>query len=142
MKKTVLTILCGISLLGAQEAAPQKDCTKIMTSFKMMSEGTKINHKNLEMLVAIVKNPSKSAEEKRRAKKALEDMNQKTADRAQNSQYPAMYEDMKQAYIVNCGSFTQENNSTISGMIERSIDFNNILAKTLGDPLSLSKADK
>jgi hypothetical protein len=139
MRNVLLALLFSASLLGAQEAVAKKDCAKVTASFKMMSEGTKINHKNITMYAEVLDSASASKEEKNRARKLMEDMNQKTADRALNSQYPAMYEEMKEAYVVNCGSFTAENNGTISGLIERSIDFNNIMAKTLGDELSLSK---
>jgi hypothetical protein len=125
--------------LSAQENAPQKECTKVTSSFKMMSEGTKINHKNLTMLVGILNDPARNKEERANARKALQEMNAKTADRANNSQYPEIFKEMRQAYIVNCGNFTEENNSTISGLIERSVDFNTILAKVLGDDLSQSK---
>ena len=132
-------LLVSVSLLNAEGIAAKKDCVKVTASFTMMSDGTKINHKNIVALAKILSNSDTSKDKKENARKALEDMNQKTADRALNSQYPAMYDEMKQAYVVNCGSFTAENNGTISGLIERSIDFNNIMAKTLGDELSLSK---
>jgi len=139
MRNVLLALLFSASLLSAQETVAKKDCAKVTAAFKMMSEGTKINHKNITMYAEVLDSASASKEEKNRARKLMEDMNQKTADRALNSQYPAMYEEMKEAYVVNCGSFTAENNGTISGLIERSIDFNNIMAKTLGDELSLSK---
>ena len=139
MKNILLILLFSTSLLNAEEVAAKKDCVKVTASFKMMSDGTKINHKNIVALSRILSNSDTGKEKKENTRKALKDMNQKTANRALNSQYPAMYEEMKQAYIVNCSSFTAENNATISGLIERSIDFNNIMAKTLGDSLSLSK---
>jgi len=126
-------------LLNAQEVVAKKDCAKVTASFKMMSEGTRINHKNITMYVKILDSISTKKEEKNRARKFIEDMNQKTRDRALNSQYPEMYEEMKKTYIVNCSSFTAENNATISGLIDRSVDFNNIMVKVLGDELSLSK---
>ena len=139
MKNILLILLFLASLLNAEEVAAKKDCVKVTTSFKMMSDATKINHKNIVALSRILSNSDTGKEKKENARKALEDMNQKTADRALNSQYPAMYAEMKQDYIVNCGSFTSENNKTIGGLIERSIDFNHIMAKTLGDNLSISK---
>ncbi len=126
-------------MLNAQEVVAKKDCAKVTASFKMMSEGTRINHKNITMYVKILDSISTKEEEKNRARKFIEDMNQKTRDRALNSQYPEMYEEMKKTYIVNCSSFTAENNATISGLIDRSVDFNNIMVKVLGDELSLSK---
>jgi len=139
MKNILLILLCAASLLSAEEVVVKKDCVKVTASFKIMSDGTKINHKNIAMYAEVLDSASASKEEKNRTHKLLEDMNQKTADRALNSQYPAMYAEMKKAYIVNCGSFTVENNATISGLINRSIDFNNIMAKALDDELSLSK---
>ena len=139
MRTLLLTLLFTASVLSAQETVVKKNCEKVTMSFKMMSESTKINHKNLVMLTGILADTSADKEKKARAQKALEDMNEKTADRAKNSQYPAMHNEMKQAYIVNCGIFTAENNETINGLVERSIEYNNILAKTLGDKLSISK---
>ena len=134
-----MVLLFSASLLNAQEVVAKKDCAKVTASFKMMSEGTRINHKNITMYVKILDSISTKKEEKNRARKFIEDMNQKTRDRALNSQYPEMYEEMKKTYIVNCSSFTAENNATISGLIDRSVDFNNIMVKVLGDELSLSK---
>ena len=139
MKNVLLVLLFSASLLNAQEVVAKKDCAKVTASFKMMSEGTRINHKNITMYVKILDSISTKKEEKNRARKFIEDMNKKTRDRALNSQYPEMYEEMKKTYIVNCSSFTAENNATISGLIDRSIDFNNIMVKVLGDELSLSK---
>ena len=139
MKNILLILLFSASLLNAEEVTAKKDCVKVTASFKMMSDATKINHKNIVALSRILSNSDTGKEKKENARKALEDMNQKTADRALNSQYPAMYAEMKQGYMVNCGAFTSENNATIAGLIERSIDFNNIMAKTLGDKLSVSK---
>jgi len=139
MKHILLILLVSASLLNAESVAAKKDCVKVTASFTMMSDGTKINHKNIVALAKILSNSDTSKDKKENIRKVLKEMNQKTENRALNSQYPAMYEEMKQAYVVNCGNFTAENNGTISGLIERSIDFNNIMAKTLGDKLSLSK---
>jgi len=139
VKNILIIFFLLASWLDAQEVVVKKDCEKVTTSFKMMSDGTKINHKNIILLEKVLIDNSSTKEEKENAHKALNDMNKKTSDRALNSQYPSMYEEMKEAYIVNCGSFTAENNETIAGMVNRSIDFNNIMAKTIGDELSLSK---
>ena len=106
-----------------------------------MDKSTVINHKNLIMLKSILENPTKSKKEKENAHKALEDMNRQTANRAKNSDYTKMYSEMKATYIANCNAFTKENNATVTGMIERSIQFNNIMAGLLDDNLSKSKVE-
>ena len=137
--KNILLVLFSVTLLSAQDTTATKNCLKVTSSFKVMSDGTKINHENIMALTKMLNDSNVSKDKRDNARKELKDMNQKTADRALNSQYPAVYAEMKQAYIVNCGTFTSENNTTISGLIERSVDFNNIMAKALEDKLSISK---
>jgi len=141
MKKCLPILIFGLSLLTAAPDAPHKDCPKVTSFFQLMDKSTVINHKNLLILKSILQDPSKSEMEKEQARKALEDMNRQTANRAKNSDYPKIYSEMKATYIANCDTFTKENNATLNGMIARSIQFNNTMAELLGDELSKSKVE-
>jgi hypothetical protein len=77
--------------------------------------------------------------EKASARSVLENMNRKTANRAENSRLPGAYRELAEAYRVHCGTFTPEDNAILSGMIDRSRQYNEILAREVGDELSKSK---
>jgi len=126
-------------ILSAENLADSKNCKILTQSIRMMSKGTEINHENITMLAEILQNGNDKTK-RQAARAALEEMNKKTKERQSDSEYPSFYLEIKKGFEVNCGIFTAENNATVNGMIERSIQFNHILAEVLGDKLSLSKA--
>lgn len=138
MKKILFTTVITTAMLLAQDLNTSKECVALTKSIDLMSKATEINHKNIEMLVDILAH-EKDDSKKANAKKALQDMNEKTKTRSVNAKYPEIYKELKKSYEVNCGKFTTQNSATLDSMIDRSINFNNILAKELGDALSLSK---
>ena len=141
MKKLLLSIIIGSIMLMAEDPSASKACSTLNDSINAMAQGIEINHKNIMALVKTI-HKSKDSKEVSKAKEDLENMNQGTKTRAANNQYDEMYRELKKSYEASCGAFTKENNKTVTTLINRSIAFNNILAKELADPFSLSKTKK
>jgi hypothetical protein len=141
------TIFRGVALslvltLGgmAAEKAPSNNCEVVRQSVAAMAEGIRINYAML-VKAADLLHRAQDEREKISARSVLENMNRKSANRAENSKLSGASRELTEAYRIHCGTFTPEDNATLSGMIERSRQYNEILARELGDELSRSKLE-
>ena len=140
------TIFRGVALsllltLGGMAAeAPSKHCQIVRQSVAAMSEGIRIHHAMLVKAVDLLHRVQDEGE-KISARSVLENMNRKSANRAENSKLSGASRELTEAYRIHCGTFTPEDNATLSGMIDRSRQYNEILARELGDELSRSKLE-
>jgi hypothetical protein len=135
-------LLLGTGMLGAASAAPEESsaCRKVREGIGMISRATLVNHAMLLKAVELL-HRAQSEAEKAQARKVLESMNLRTADRAPNSELPGLSAELEEAYRVNCGVFGSEENRTLNGLVNRSRQYNVVLARELGDELSRSKVE-
>ena len=115
------------------------ECQKINNFLKQLDISTQINHEKLITFSQIVQGRTETNEEKKSARIALEALNTTTSNRQKNSQYPKTYETLKQSVEVSCGDFSKKQKKNLTNSIQRSTEFNNILAKILEDSLAVSK---
>ncbi len=115
------------------------ECQKINNFLKQLDISTQISHQKIISFSQVIQSKTTSSKEKKNALNALENLNTTTANRQNNSQYPKTYETLRQSVEVSCADFSKKQKKSLTNSIQRSIEFNNILAKILQDSLAVSK---
>ena len=115
------------------------ECQKINDFLKQFDLSTQIYHQKITSFSQVLQSKRATQEEKKIALDSLKNLNATTANRQNNSQYPKTYELLKKSVEVSCGKFLKEQKHSLTTATQLSIEFNNILAKTLKDSLSISK---
>ncbi len=115
------------------------ECQKMDNFLKMFDRATDVYHQKITSSFQILQRKRATQAEKKKALDSLKNLNTTTANRQTNSQYPKSYELLKKSVEVSCGNFSKEQKYVLTKATQRSIEFNNILAKILKDSLSISK---
>jgi len=133
------TLLLGVGLLAAQPSIePVSECAAVRKGLSEISRTTVIRHALLLKAVELFHRAA-TGEEKVQALRVLQSMNLRTADRVPNSGLIEASEMLKEAYREECGGLGPEDEKILVGIVERNRVYNEVLARELGDELSLSK---
>jgi len=137
-RNSAALLLAGGLLMAEPSPGPASDCVEARTGLSEISRTTKVRHALLLKAVELFHRASTS-EEKAQALRVLQSMNLRTADRIPNSGLTEASETLREAYREECGGFDAEDEKILLGIVERNRIYNEVLARELGDELSLSK---